>query len=316
MNRTLAKRAAAWTTVGAAVGTALVAAFIPASPARAVGAAPKAASGETQIVARAGGRELTLSQLRLEMARLRLSPSDPDAERVALESLVNRTVIAAAARKAKLHRRPETIARMHAAQDAALVELYIASAAQPAEPTRADIEAYIEARPAVFAERRAYTLSVLTLETKYFDEQTLTPLFDEEADFSRLAGILEKAGADYSIAASVQPSTAFAEPIREQLAQYDVRDNIVLKGGDQTQILKIMEIRPVPIPEAERPALARRLIMEEAAAGRAREIVARLKAEAEVEYFRASAAPRPDGRTDDRSDQTALTPLSKPNTER
>ena len=53
----------------------------------------RAASGETQIVARLDGREITISDLRSEQARLGLSPNDPNAERIALESIVNRALL-------------------------------------------------------------------------------------------------------------------------------------------------------------------------------------------------------------------------------
>ncbi len=265
------------------------------SPMRAIAApdAPKAASGKTQVVAKMKGRELTLSQLRQEMARLRLSPADPDAERVAMESLLNRTVLSLAARKANIHRRPESIARMYAAQDAALAELYLSSVAQPPEPTRDEIDAYIVENETLFAGRRIYDLAVLTMPSQYFDEATLTPLFDEEADFSRLAAILEKAGADFSVIPSIRASTSFPAPIREQLALYDVSDNIVLKGGDQTQIMKIVRIRPAPIEKAEQQIVARRMLMEAATGSRIAALLERLKNEANVRYYRPSAAPAP-----------------------
>jgi hypothetical protein len=54
---------------------------------------------------------------------------------------------------------------------------------------------------------------VLSLETKNFNEAALTPLFDHEADFARLAGVLEKAGAAYSIVGAAQSGVA-AKPWR------------------------------------------------------------------------------------------------------
>ena len=51
----------------------LTVALLPStSDARAVSKTVK--SGKTQVVAKAGGREITLSELRAEMGRLRLSP--------------------------------------------------------------------------------------------------------------------------------------------------------------------------------------------------------------------------------------------------
>lgn len=249
------------------------------------------ASGKTQVVAKISGREITLSELRTEIARIGLSPADPNAERVALESLLNRSILAKAAREADLHRKPETMARMYAAQDQALADYYLALASQPAEPTREEIDAYIRANPSLFSRRKDYQLSILTIATKNFDEKTLTPLFDREPDFARLAAVLEKAGADYSISPARQSGAAFPAEIREQLAAYGPRDNIVIKGDDATQIMKVMEVTPSALTATEWPALARRALMEESAARRAEELLARLKKGVDVAYYRPTASP-------------------------
>lgn len=251
------------------------------------------ASGKTQVVAKAGGRELTLTDLRLEMARLGLSATDPNAERVALESLTARTLLAKAARESNLHKKPDAIARMYAAQDQALADLYLAIASQPPEPTRDEVEAFIRANPTLFAERKVYDFAILTLESKNFDEKTLTPLFDKEKDFARLASLLDKAGARFALSAMTQSGAAFPAPIRLQLAKYGVTDNIVLRGESETQILKITGVRNDAPPSGDWGPLARRRLIEEASVKRADALMARLKKEGAVAYYRASAAPLP-----------------------
>lgn len=250
------------------------------------------AGGKTQVVAKADGKEITLTELRLEMNRLGLSPADPNAERLALESVLNRTLLAKAARAADLHRKPETMARMYAAQDQALADYYLAIASQPAEPTRQEIDDFIRRSPSLFADRKIYDFSVLTLESRHFDEKTLTPLFDHEADFSRLAGVLDKAGARYAIAAASQSGAAFPAQIREQLAKYAARDNIVIKGVSETQIMKIIAVRKDKADPSSWPAAARRLLLDEAAGKRAEDLMARLRKDAAVAYYRPSAAPK------------------------
>ncbi len=254
--------------------------------------AKSAASGKTQVVARAAGKEITLSELRLEMARLGLSPVDPDAERTAMESLLNRTLLAKAARDTNLHRKPEAMARMYAAQDQALADLYLATASQPAEPTRQEIDDFIADNPTLFAKRRAYEFDVLTLETANFDEAVLTPLFDKEADFSRLRAVLDQAGASYTLGFVAQSGAAFPAPIREQLGSYGVKDNIVLRGDAHTQIMKITSVRNDADDSASWGALARRLLLDDGAQTRAQALVERLKKRGDVAYYRPSATPK------------------------
>jgi len=260
------------------------------SDARAVSKTVK--SGKTQVVAKAGNREITLSELRSEMGRLRLSPNNPEAERLALDSIVGRVILADAARKAELHRRPEAIAQMKASQDQALADLYLMIASQPAEPSREEIDDYIANNQTLFAKRRSYEFSVLILPTENFDEEKMTPLFDEASTFANLEEQLRRDNVAYSVNNSIQPSTAFPKEIREQLGRYSVRDNIVLKGQPQTQIMKIIRVRPAVQSSEDWLALARRLLLDENAAQRASDLLERLRDDTAVTYYRKSVAPK------------------------
>lgn len=250
-------------------------------------------TGKTQVVARIAGREVTLSELRLEMAELGLSPEDPAAERVALENLTNRLVLARAARAADFHRKPQAMARMYAAQDKALADLYLATASRPPEPTRDEIDGFIQANPTLFGKREVYDFFVLSLDSEHFDETVLTPYFDEDADFDRLTALLDKAGAPYDLAVSTRMSNQFPAPIREQLARYGAKDNIVLNGSEQTQILKIISKRPAPMARDQFGLFARQLLLREQAEERAQRFLDNIKKEAGIQYYRASAAPIP-----------------------
>ena len=252
-------------------------------------------SGKTQVVANVAGREITLSELRAEMGRLQLSPSNPEAERISLDAIVARTLLSSAAKKAELHRRPEAMAMMRAAQDQALADLYMRVASQPAEPTRQEVEEFIIVNPSLFAERRTYEFSVLTMPTEDFDEEKMTDLFSEEVSFAALETTLEQQKVAYTINSAVQSSTAFPKQMREQLGRYEVRDNIVLKADHQTRIMKIMGVKPDRKNSADWPSLARRFLLEEQSRSRAVDLLARLRTQEKVTYYRKTAAPKAPG---------------------
>lgn len=249
------------------------------------------AGGKTQVVAKIGAREVTLSELRLEIARLRLSPASPEAERIALENIIQRVVVAEAARAAQLHRRPEGLLRIKAAEDLALAEYYLGIASQPTEPSSSEIDDFIQQNPSLFSRRRSYEFLVLTLPGEAFDEVSFTPLFDNAPTFEALTAELGRRGVRYSLTPLVQSGLGFPAPIREQLAKYDVSDNIVLKADNQTQILKIVRVEDEAQSSSEWPPLARRLMLEEASVKRADLLISRLKTEKSIAYYRQSAAP-------------------------
>ena len=251
----------------------------------------KAASGNTQIVAKLGAREITLSELRVEMSRLGLAPTAPDSEQVALQSLVNRLALASEARKGEMHRRPEAILRMHAAQDQALADLYLGVASQPPEPLRREIDDYIAENPGLFVKRKVYDFDVLSMPSEAFDDEALTPLFDQAANFDQLTAYFDENNVSYSFSLLTQTSGAFPKPIREQLASYGVDDNIVLRGDVETKILKITSERRDQFDRKEWAPFARRILMEQGARKRAESVVERIRKQAGVTYFRKSATP-------------------------
>lgn len=252
---------------------------------------PQVSSGKTQVVARLNSREITISDLRSEMARLGLSPNDPAAEPAALQNIISRALLADAAREANLHRQPEALRQMATAREQALADIYLASASQPPEPTRIEIEDYIDAHPELFSRRRIYTFSVMALPTKVFDAEDLTPLFDTTSDFKDLSAQLDKGRVDYSITPAVQPSDVFPQAIRKQLGEYNVRDNIVIRGEETVQIMKITAVKNAAITNADAPASARRAIMAEKAQKRAAALLEKLKGDSRLSYYRETAAP-------------------------
>ncbi len=271
---------------------ALVIASCAIAPQQAVAAGPKKVeSGKTQIVAKLDGREITVSELRTEMARLGLSPNQPGAERIALENVINRALLATAARHANMHKKPEGLRRMRAAQEQALADLYLSTASQPPEPTMTEIEDFILDNPTFFSKRRVYTFNVLSLPTAAFVGEDLTPLFDDTPDFADLKSHLDRSRASYAQSSVMQPSNAFPEAIRLQLSEYGVNDNIVIKSEDETQIMKIVALKKAPLPADAAPAFARRALLENGANERANRLVEGLKAKAKISYFRKAAAP-------------------------
>lgn len=256
-------------------------------------AAPRAASGETQVIARIEGREITVSELRSEIGRLGLSLADPDAEKIALDNIINRKLLANAARTADMHRQPEAQRRIAAAQEQALADYYLAAATQPPEPSHAEIEDYVFANPDLFADRKVYGFSVLTLSTSTFEKRDFTPLFDETRDFAALKEALDRTGAGFTEATTLRAGDAFPKPIREQLGKYGLRDNIVIKGDRETQIMKITSVRAAPIAADEAPAIARRALLQAAVQTRAAALVESLKTKSEITYYRQTLAPQP-----------------------
>ncbi len=257
----------------------------------AVASGKKVSTGQTQVIAKVNNREITHSEIRVEMARLSLIPTDPNAERIAMQAIVDRIVAAEAAREAKVDRRPDAMWRMEAAKEQALADLYISLVAQPVEPTRAEVQDYMLENPSLFTEARRYSFSVLEIETQDFDVDQLSPLFDETSNFDKLSTYLDRQQTPYMLSASVRPASSFPIAIREQLAAYDVSDNIVLRGADKVSILKIMRITNDSVTLDEGTPAARAILRREDATKKVTNRIEQLRKNADVVYYRDTVKP-------------------------
>ena len=251
----------------------------------------KVASGETQVLARIGKREITVSELRTEMIRLGITEVTVQTEKFAMQSILNRHLLVNAATDAGFHRKPDAVMRVKAARDQALADFFLATASQPPEPTLAEVEDYIANNPGLFAQRKQYTFEVLSLPTSQFDADAMTALFSETADFSDFSAALKAQNIDHSIKPLVQASSSFPSEIRKQLSKYTINDNIVIKADRETQIMKILKAESDLAPSAQWPAIARRIVKEENAVRRARALVDSLKLGNSVIYYREELAP-------------------------
>ena len=281
----------------------------------------KVDSGDTQVLAKIGKREITINELRIEMMRLGIREATVETERFAMQSIINRHVLIEAAKTANFHRKPDAALQMKAARDQALADYFLVSASQAAEPTLSEIEDYIASNPGLFAKRTRYEFLVLSMPSSDFDVDSLTPLFSETSDFSTLKAALDKSATPFAEKPLVQASSSFAREIRQQLAAYSVNDNIVIKTDEETQIMKILDATPSPLPSSEWRAIARRLVMEQNSVNRARSLLDSLKVGNSVIFYRPDLAPvqapahapgkASPAKTDEVKDKPTKTPSAK-----
>ncbi len=252
---------------------------------------PLTKSGETQVVAKLGKREITISELRTELIRLGMTTGTAESQRFALQSIINRHLLVGAARKASVHRDSDAVLRIRAAQDQALADYYLANVTQPVEPTLNEIEDYIAENPSLFAQRTRYQFTVLSLKTNEFNDDVMTPLFSETVDYSALIQHLNAKNIKFRTTPLEQVSSSFPKDIRKQLSRYKVNDNIVIKSNEETQIMKINQAEPDLLDKEEWLKIARRLVMDENAIKRARTLLDSLKLGSSVTYFHKDLAP-------------------------
>lgn len=117
-----------------------------------------------QVVATVGGQEITASDLQLELgAAPGASGPDVTQQRAALQAIINRKIVAAAAQRDKLDQTPVGAMVLEKAHDLALVELFQQRlAAGVPLPSAEEAREFVADHPAMFARRRILVLDQVT----------------------------------------------------------------------------------------------------------------------------------------------------------
>jgi len=119
-----------------------------------------AASGD-EVVATVGGQDLTASQLQIALQKQRgMRPDASDAAaKMVLDQLVDEQIVAEKAVAAKLDQDPHVVAQIEAARRDILARRFIEQVAESApKPTDEAIKKFYDSRPAMFAQRKVFTL--------------------------------------------------------------------------------------------------------------------------------------------------------------
>lgn len=258
-----------------------------------------AAAPTGQVVATVDGEEITATELTQEMANTPM-PQDPKAQQqirnAVLQTIVNRHLVAKAAREQGLDKSPEMAVQKQKMEDMALIQsLEKSLAAAVPNPSREEADRYIADHPNSFGQRKIYVVDQIVsapMPRPVVEQlQPLKTLPDIDALLTR-NNIQHQAGVSTIDGASADPD------LINRIAQLPQGEVFVVPNNGAFVINQIRESRTDPIPaqraQAAAMAILKRKRMQETVGKRFQEI---LKAgEAKVSYAEGyKPAPRPSG---------------------
>ena len=143
-----------------AIALAAMAATLLAACGQKKDVAPTDTTG-SEAVAKVNGDELTAAQLALALLKQRgMRPDAGDAAaKQVLDQLIDEQIVAQKAVVAKLDKDPKVVAQIEAARRDILARRFLESAAETAaKPADDAVRTFYDSRPALFAQRKVYTL--------------------------------------------------------------------------------------------------------------------------------------------------------------
>jgi EpsD family peptidyl-prolyl cis-trans isomerase len=253
----------------------------------------------TQTAAKVNKEEITVHQINFVLGQQRGIPPEQaaSASRVVLERLIDQELALQKAADQKIDRDPRVVQQIDAARREIIARAYLEKIGSGApKPTPQEISAYYEAHPALFKERRVYSLQEVSIDATPEQVSTLNSTLREAKTFAdfvaylkanniRFAGNEAVRGAEQLPLASVDQ---FAK-MKDGQALFNARP-----GGAQVVHVAASRAQPVSLQQAT-PAIEQFLLNE-----RKRKLIAddmqALRGAATIEYagdFAADAARSP-----------------------
>jgi EpsD family peptidyl-prolyl cis-trans isomerase len=236
----------------------------------------------SQLAARVNGTEISVEPMRA---------AAPGSAAQALEKVIDRELLVQKALAAKLDRDPEVAQAMEGARRQVLAQAWLDRAASAAagssrpEERSAEVRAFYEENPALFAERRIYRLRELVVSAPAEMVDVLRAEAAKAKGLDELAAWLRSRTATFSADALTQPAEHLPLAFLPRLSRMQPGEIAVFPTPPGASVIQLVHAEDAPLGESQAAPvieqfLAGRKRLESAAAE-----VRRLREVATIEYL-------------------------------
>ena len=226
--------------------------------------APSAPTG--QVAATAAGQEITASEVRLELGALAEDPqAAARAQPAALQAIVNRKLLAAAATERGIEKSPVGTMLMQKAHDLALISLLQQGIqARVPKPSVDEANTYIQDNPAAFAQRRLITVDQLIVPQM---PPALLKATQPLNTMEQITALLDSNKVPYRRGGAVIDTATIEPAAAKQIGQMNVGSVFVTPAGPGAQVSRIKDMQPAPLTGAPATQLAQEVLYSQRASG-------------------------------------------------
>jgi EpsD family peptidyl-prolyl cis-trans isomerase len=264
-----------------------------------VGCGERKDKGASQTAAKVNKDEVTVHQINFVLQQQRnLRPEQADsASRQILERLIDQQLALQKADELKLDRDPRVVQQIEATRREILARAYAEKLGEAApKPTPEEISKYYAEKPALFSQRRVYSIQEISIEAKPDQVPVLREKLSEAKNINDFVDYLKSAGLRFAGNQAVRPAEQLPFATLDALAKMKDGQAMVVPTPTGIQVVVLAGSRDQPVGEAQaRPAIEQFLLNE-----RKRKLVEEdmkaMRAAAKIEYvgkFAEAAASAP-----------------------
>lgn len=245
-----------------------------------------------QVAAVVNGEEITLQEINAELGQAQL-PEGFDKEQVqqgALQRILDRRLLAQAAREDGLDKTPEFLIRRRQLEDALLVQLLgQRTGSTAAVPEAKAIADFMRENPAVFSGRTIYTVDRIQFPVPS-DPNALKALEDDHS-MDAVAATLRQMGIKFTRDVAPMDSAQLGQERLNRLRALPEGEPFVISEGGVVSVGVITGGTAQPVPDDQARPAAVQMMRERALSDAMRQRLTSAKAEAEIKYQEGFAPP-------------------------
>jgi EpsD family peptidyl-prolyl cis-trans isomerase len=218
----------------------------------------------SQVAAKVNKEEISVHQINFVLQQQRgLRPEQAEAAgRQVLERLVDQELAVQKAQELKLERDPRVLQQIEAARREIIARAYFEKSGEAApKPSAEEIKKYYDEKPALFKERRIYSIQELAIEARPDQIDALRTQLQAAKSISDFAEGLKAKGIRFAANQAVRPAEQLPLNMLEGFAKMKDGQAVLTPTPTGAQVIVLSSSRSEPVDEARaKPAIEQFLL--------------------------------------------------------
>ncbi len=244
-------------------------------------------TGDSQVIAKVNGDEITVHQINYVMSRLGNVPTgkEDEARKQVLKDLVDQQLLVELAVDKKLNRNPNVLQAVETAKRQILAQASLEQMAQQlTEPTATEIHDYYVKSPELFANRRVYKFGEVSMASSTQIE-TVKQMLAGIRSLEEFAEKLRKENIPFKTAVTVKAAEDLPTVLLPRFSKMTKGEVAIIPTGDNLSVLQLQDFKEQPLTEEQAKGLIARFLMEQKRKTLLEAEMKKLRDSAKTQYF-------------------------------
>ena len=252
----------------------------------------------TQVAAKVNKEEISIHQINFVLQQQRnIKPEQADAaSKQILERLIDQELAMQKAVEQKLDRDPRVVQQLEAVRRDVIARAYVEKTGEAAtKPTAEEVKKYYDEKPALFKERRIYSIQELAIQAKPEQLETLRTQLQSAKSITDFIDYMKANDIRFAGSQAVRPAEQLPLSMLEGFAKMKDGQAMLLPSATGAQVIVLAASKSEPVDEARAKPAIEQFLSNEARRKLIEADVKAMRAASKIEYLGKWAAPAASG---------------------